>query len=359
MNSPDDLVRKTCTDAVTSKACMVGKGYFEDDFVEVFSHRASGGRAQRRAPLINRGYYSRTAAIDVAMAQFLAASGGRGQCVVLGAGLDTSFFRIQSSPARAAELHAYFELDFLAIAATKKSVIEGDAALLALVRGESVDGAPAAAAAAAVAAITTTTDTAPGELHGPKYHLLPADLRDLPAVEASLCRAGWDATLPTLFVSECVLIYMEVAEADAVVAWAASRCARAAFVIYEQLHPSDPFGRTMVVNLKRRGCPLRTIEAYPDEAALRQRFLSRGWGRVRLADMNEVYTTHLPACIGAERIRAIEKLELFDEFEEWHLIQRHYFIALAINDDAEEGAADSLAAGIEFMRPTEQAGARV
>jgi hypothetical protein len=75
--------------------------------------------------------------------------------------------------------------------------------------------------------------------------------------------------------------------------------------------------------------------------------------------MNEVYTTHLPACIGAERIRAIEKLELFDEFEEWHLIQRHYFIALAINDDAEEGAADSLAAGIEFMRPTEQAGARV
>ena len=366
---PDALVRKTATDAVTSKACMVKLGYFADEFVEPFSALASGGRLQRRSPLINRGYFSRTAAIDVAMAQFLATSGGRGQCVVLGAGMDTSFFRIASSPERAAQLRAYFELDFAAIVATKASVIVSKPTLLMLVATE---GPPPAD---------------PRELHGEKYHLMAADLRDLSAVDAQLCAAGWDATLPTLFVSECVLIYMEADEADAVVAWASKRCARCAFVMYEQLHPHDPFGRTMVLNLKRRGCPLRSIERYPDEAALRLRFLERGYAAVRFADMNDVYYTHLPAALGAERIKAIERLEMFDEFEEWHLIQRHYFFVLAFSEDGagagagasaaaaaaapvvreregegegeEEGddaalAATSLASGISFLRATEQ-----
>lgn len=28
----------------------------------------------------------------------------------------------------------------------------------------------------------------------------------------------------------------------------------------------------------------------------------------------------------------IERLELFDEFEEWHMIQEHYSITVAVND---------------------------
>ncbi|RVW32332.1 hypothetical protein CK203_078925 [Vitis vinifera] len=28
----------------------------------------------------------------------------------------------------------------------------------------------------------------------------------------------------------------------------------------------------------------------------------------------------------------IERLELFDEFEEWHMMQEHYCVAYAIND---------------------------
>jgi len=35
-------------------------------------------------------------------------------------------------------------------------------------------------------------------------------------------------------------------------------------------------------------------------------------------------------CIDPVDRRRIEKLELFDEFEEWRLIQGHYFLAVAI-----------------------------
>lgn len=37
-------------------------------------------------------------------------------------------------------------------------------------------------------------------------------------------------------------------------------------------------------------------------------------------------------CIDPVDRRRVERLEIFDEFEEWDLIQDHYCIALAVND---------------------------
>ena len=45
-------------------------------------------------------------------------------------------------------------------------------------------------------------------------------------------------------------------------------------------------------------------------------------------DMLSVYGNF----VEAEERRRIERLELFDEFEEWHMMQEHYCIAYAIND---------------------------
>jgi hypothetical protein len=35
-------------------------------------------------------------------------------------------------------------------------------------------------------------------------------------------------------------------------------------VIYEQILPHDPFGQTMINHLKSRGCPLLSVESWPD-----------------------------------------------------------------------------------------------
>ena len=45
--------------------------------------------------------------------------------------------------------------------------------------------------------------------------------------------------------------------------------------------------------------------------------LGAGWGAARSLDMDTIYKRHLDA---AEKARA-ERLEVFDEFEEWHMIQ--------------------------------------
>ena len=52
--------------------------------------------------------------------------------------------------------------------------------------------------------------------------------------------------------SECVLIYLTAEEADAMIAACANRFVAAAFALYEQVHPNDAFGATMVASLEVR-----------------------------------------------------------------------------------------------------------
>lgn len=59
-----------------------------------------------------------------------------------------------------------------------------------------------------------------------------------------------------------------------------------------------------------------------------QRFLNGGWSRAIAKDMAKIHSCHIDP---AERLRA-ERRELFDEIEEWNLMQEHYCIAVGIND---------------------------
>ena len=63
-----------------------------------------------------------------------------------------------------------------------------------------------------------------------------------------------------------------------------------------------------------------------------------GWDSVRVHDMNEVYG----GMLDRSEVARVEKLELFDELEEWHLINAHYSVAIAVCSAAK--IADSAAA---------------
>lgn len=69
--------------------------------------------------------------------------------------------------------------------------------------------------------------------------------------------------LPTFFLSECVMVYMEPAESRALIRWVADSFTRAVFVTYEQIHPDDAFGRVMMENLAVRAlrapCPFTCV----------------------------------------------------------------------------------------------------
>ena len=60
-------------------------------------------------------------------------------------------------------------------------------------------------------------------------------------------------SLPTLWLNECVLVYMDpVASADQLLRWIAREQPEACVATYEQIRPHDPFGKMMLANLEVR-----------------------------------------------------------------------------------------------------------
>jgi len=159
------------------------------------------------------------------------------------------------------------------------------------------------------------------------YLLIGVDLRCIDDLNQQMKLHQVDTSLPTLFLSECVLIYMTPLESRAVIEWSCSSMwtGGSVFVSYEQILPFDAFGRTMIQNLQQRGCSLLGLEAFPDIPSQRQRYLSAGYTHYKGLDMNHIYSLYLDQ----NDVKRIEKIELFDEFEEWTLIQSHYHISMA------------------------------
>jgi tRNA wybutosine-synthesizing protein 4 len=91
------------------------------------------------------------------------------------------------------------------------------------------------------------------------------------------------------------------------------------------MHPKDAFGRMMLQNLEDRGCQLLGLKECPDEDSHKQRMLSCGMTASQAWSMLYIHNNLLNK---KERSR-IEKLEIFDEFEEWDMLQSHYLICIS------------------------------
>ncbi|GAX79303.1 hypothetical protein CEUSTIGMA_g6744.t1 [Chlamydomonas eustigma] len=388
--SSDTSVQGTNDDAQVSKMSCAKAGYFKDDFIHFFVKKSS-----RRSPLINRGYYSRHAALRHLLLDFLKRSYERGiQCQVLclGAGFDTTWFQLhQDSPHLLPT--RYLEVDFKEVTQRKVTIISGQDSLKDRIKqhvssastSASVPGKPACVGTNSVqpsdlvppapftaasvrqqsggevaavsiipdgveaAAVEYLSGAAPilavkdageveagvkldvqgGTLISSCYSILPVDLKDLTALEAATQRAGLDPDLPTYILSECVLVYMEPSDSAAVIKWLAGHFKTAALVVYEQIKPDDAFGQQMCSNLESRGCPLRGIISTPTLEAHCQRMRIGGWSDAKSHDMDTIYKLYLDP---VDRAR-MERLEIFDEFEEWHMIQEHYSITIGMNND--------------------------
>lgn len=319
-------VQATGLDAVVSKHSSFVRGYFTDPFLD---HFVPEKERRRRSPLINRGYYARFRIFELMIRRFERAFPGPRQIVSLGGGSETIYFRLRK---RDAQPKLYVEVDLQPVATAKAAKIGSVSDLSSLIWNRN----PGA----------ESDDAFPLVSDG--YCVISCDLTDTSRLEKLLLSptCGLDPTLPTLFLSECVLVYIDPEASGNLIEWIAKSFRLAAFVTYEQINPYDAFGEQMMSNLKRRGCELKGISAHPDLPSQERRFLSRGWTDVHAVDMKTVYYELLSK---KDRARA-EKLEIFDEFEEFFLIMQHYSFTLATMNDVKdkislvpEGDLDELA----------------
>ncbi|KAG6400499.1 hypothetical protein SASPL_137336 [Salvia splendens] len=278
----------------------VKKGYMTDDYIHLFVKRPI-----RRSPIINRGYFARYSALRKLLYKFLDCKiNGEEKCkkqiLSLGAGFDTTYFQLQDEGNAP---HLYVELDFKEVTSKKAAIIENSSEL----RGKVGEAA--------------LISQEKGEVSGDHYKLLPVDLRDIQQLDDMISLADMDPSLPTFIIAECVLIYLDPESSRSVVSWASRTFSTAAFFLYEQIHPNDAFGQQMIMNLESRGCGLLSLHDTPTLQAKEKLFLDQGWRRAVAWDMLKVYSTFIDA---QERSR-IERLELFDEFEEWYMMQASIF----------------------------------
>lgn len=88
-------------------------------------------------------------------------------------------------------------------------------------------------------------------LRSEKYTLYPCDLRQSPST--TLGQLVQDGTLspevPTLFISECVFVYMPREASDALITWFTETFRTVGGVLYEMFGLNDSFGNMMRHNL--------------------------------------------------------------------------------------------------------------
>jgi len=120
----------------------------------------------------------------------------------LGCGFDTLYFRLRDT---AHQVKNFIELDFPTVTARKCYTIKRNKALLARIHDE--DG---------------EVRLSPTDLHGPSYHLMGVDLRNLDEVDNKLQQAEVDYSLPTIFLAECVLVYIEAQNCRNLLKWIAT-----------------------------------------------------------------------------------------------------------------------------------------
>lgn len=288
-------MQSTNDSSIQSKLSMVRNGYMEDDFIAYFSPKNA-----RRSPLINRGYFVRARSIGLVLEAFCSRMKSKScQVLSLGAGFDTSFFRLKALEVLPERCH-YYEVDFPLVVKRKCEIVASTPQLSALV------GVPT------------------GHNSWANYRVIAQDLADINSLQAALVDSGINFELPTLVLAECVLSYLDVRESDAVITWTARAFSNCVLVVYEQIYPSDGFGIVMLDHFAKLGSPLKSLHEYPDPPSLQRRYLSHGYEKCTCVGMNDFF-----AWLDDGERKRIRSLEPFDEFEEWHEKCNHYVLALA------------------------------
>ncbi|OTA88070.1 hypothetical protein M434DRAFT_126533 [Hypoxylon sp. CO27-5] len=267
---------------------------------------------QRRAPLINRGYYIRLHVIDVAVRQFLGKPSEKKKVVVnLGCGSDVLPWQCMKRYPDRCQNAKFVDIDFPDLIEKKCRVVQETPELRSLL---------------------TELKTNVGnhvQLQSDQYVQIGCDLRHISDIQQALSTVVNIAHCEFMFVAEVSITYMETEGADSVIKWA-STLGQAEFCLLEQIIPDGedhPFAKTMLAHFEKLKTPIKSVFTYPNLIAQRDRFIRSGWSQVNVNTLWEIWSSD--RWLSTEERRRLDAIEPFDEWEEFALFASHYCVVIA------------------------------
>ncbi|OAA44357.1 Leucine carboxyl methyltransferase family [Metarhizium rileyi] len=315
----DELIMGTNSSSIVSKR-SVEKLYHPN---EPHYFRYFVKKFQRRAPLINRGYWLRLRAVDVVIGQFLFRNRNHKKIVVnLGCGSDVLPWQSHVRHASLCNDVLFVDIDYPDLMLKKRSIVLETPQLRDILGKDFV---------------LSQSNEDHVLLRSERYCQVGCDLRDLPRLGDVLQTLSSSFSFcPVLFIAEVSITYMDTKFADDLIRWTSS-IGRAEFCLLEQLlphGPDHPFAATMLSHFEKLRTPPKSVSKYPTLAKQTSRFMDRGYSKVNTWDLWEAWSDE--QFVSSSERKVLDDIEPFDEWEEFALFGRHYFILHASNSHQEE-----------------------
>jgi len=293
----DSAVSSTNDDASCGKRSATVKGYWQDNFIQYFVKSIP----MRKPPEINRGYYIRYKSIRSLIDKFIAKTKRNCQIVSIGAGFDTLYWNLHET--NNLPIYGVYEVDLPAVIEKKCFFVSTRPPLCNCLTGT----------------VTITKNKIDSEL----YHLMSCDITNTIELNEKLISAGIKKNVPTLFLAECVFVYIPVEDVRNMLKYIANEFSTVMLVDYDPINLNDKFGEVMKEHLRGRQCTLFT--AHSD--LISKKNFYKMFSAVSGELMIDIYH-NLP---GNERT-VMENIEFLDEINLLFDLLKHYAITWSCND---------------------------
>ncbi|KAL8769476.1 MAG: hypothetical protein Q9209_004537 [Squamulea sp. 1 TL-2023] len=292
--SRDEKVMQTNNSSIVSKRSVERLYYDEPHFFRYFVKKPI-----RRSPLINRGYWLRMHATEQTVLNFLREPSEKKKAVLnLGCACTGVTF---------------IDIDYPELMSRKSDMILKQSEMKNLAGHIQSDG-------------QDIGSSSPIMMRSDQYVGVGCDLRDTARLSKIFDEELQIGSCLVLCTAEVSITYMDVDAADALIKWAA-KYDNVRFCILEQMLPQGqdhPFAQKMMQHFVNLGTPLRCVQKYPLLEDQERRFILAGYHSVKARTLWHIWQDQ---CVIAPDLRLhLNKVEPFDEWEEFALFSSHYFM---------------------------------
>jgi len=298
----DHSVTSTNDDASTAKRSATLKGYWTDNHIQYFVKSSQ----ERKPPEINRGYYIRYKCIRELITKFILKTNRKCQIVSIGAGFDTLYWNLHED--NNLPLHGLYEVDLPTVVEKKAFFVSTRPPLCNCLTGK--------------------VEISKNNIDSEFYHLISCDISDVEMLDSKLCSAGIKKSIPTLFIAECVFVYIPLENVQRFLEYITNEFGTVMLADYDPINLNDKFGEVMKEHLRGRQCSLYGAQA---DLPSKKKFYNK-FSHVSGELMIDLYHA-LP---GVEKTR-MERLEFLDEVDLLYDLLKHYAITWSFNDQNSVG----------------------